>query len=168
MEKNRNKNQGFSLIEVIVIVLILGIISTITVLSVSYAYGSNANHCAKRLSSLLDYTRTQSLEMVEGTVCLRLSIESDGSIQAISIKQLGDLETELDREKIGNSSLTVYSKKDGIEFQKLDVGSSIDFKYSKNTGAFLASTMPYTMIKFEGSKTATLILVKETGRNYIK
>jgi prepilin-type N-terminal cleavage/methylation domain-containing protein len=166
MTNKPDGNKGFSLIEVIVVVLILGIVSTIAVLSVSYAYSSSANHCAKRLAYLLDYTRMQSMGMVDGTVCLRLEVKGDGSINAISIKDEGGVETVLDTEEIGNSNLTIYYT-DSVGEKKLLANHSIDFKYSKNSGAFNASTTPYSSIRVEGSKTAILVLVRETGRNYI-
>lgn len=55
---NGKSNQGFSLIEVIVVVLIIGLLSTVTIMSISYAYGSNAKRTADKISSLLDLTRT--------------------------------------------------------------------------------------------------------------
>ena len=162
--KRNNENKAISLIEVIDVVLIIGIASTIAVLSVGYAYGSSANHCAKRLSYLLDLTRTESMGLVEGIVVLRLEKTSSG-YDAISLKK--DLVTgtfvEIDREEIGNSGLKVYYV-DSTMNELSNIGDFIDFSYKKNSGAFKSA---YKSIQIIGSKTATVTLVKETGRNYV-
>jgi prepilin-type N-terminal cleavage/methylation domain-containing protein len=164
--QGKSQTYGFSLIEVIVVVLIIGIASTITVLSISYANASNANHCAKRLSSLLDLTRTQSMGMVEDSISLRLEKTAGGNYDAVMIKKDGGSEIELDREEIGNSALTISCCQASGEQVLSDI-DSIEFQYKKNTGAFDSTITPYTSIKIVGSKTATVILVTETGRNYV-
>lgn len=168
IQNNEKRNRGFSLIEVIVIVLILGIVSTIAVLSVGYAYGSSANRTANKLSSLLDLTRTQTMAMVDGSMILRLSKESNGKTYAITIQKskIGGVETkqELSKEELCNSGLDVYIQT-GTTETKLEGGSFVDLTFKKNTGAF---TSGITQIRFQGSKNAYVIIVKETGRNYVK
>ena len=162
------QNKGFSLIEVIVIVLILGIVSTVTVLGVGYAYGSSANKTANKLSSLLDLTRTQSMAMVEGSLVLRLSKETNGSTYAITLQTntIDGITTtqELSREELCNSGLSVFLHTGGIETE-LTTDAFVDLSFKKNTGALLGGV---TQIRLQGSKTAFVIIVKETGRNYVK
>lgn len=162
-DRLKKENKGFTLIEAIVVVLIIGIAATITVISIGYATKSNATHCAKRLSALLDLTRTQSMGMVDGNVLLRLEKNSDGDYEAISIQKVAGVFQEIDREEIGNSALTINYTGTADSGSLTNTGDHIDFVYKKNTGAF---TSTYTSIQIIGSRTATVTLVTDTGRNY--
>jgi prepilin-type N-terminal cleavage/methylation domain-containing protein len=185
VQLKRNRNSGFSLIELIVAVLIIGIASTITVLSVSYAHSMNASRTAQKLSSYLDLTRTQAMSMEQDSVVLRIERNSEGEYYVVSLQVSNTgVFTELDREELCNKALDIsYDRGTGL-FVPLAKDSSIDIAYKKDSGSFtktidttkpIVPTNPFASmldpiqkIRITGSKTATLVLVGLTGRNYVQ
>lgn len=165
---NGKSNQGFSLIEVIVVVLIIGLLSTVTIMSISYAYGSNAKRTADKISSLLDLTRTQSMSMVDGSILFRLQKDLSGNLYGITIQTSNHggvlVEEELAREELCNSVLELFYTSGAVD-TKFSSGNYIDLYYKKSSGAFISNV---SQLKLVGSKSATIILVKETGRNYVQ
>ena len=164
-----SKNKGFSLIEIIVVVVILGITASIAVLSVSYAYGANSERCAQKLSAHLDATRIQSIGMVDGVVYLRIEKTGHG-YDAVIVNQTVNVdgtisEVIVSQDELCNSSLTI-SYVTGSNRYVID--SSYEFQFVKSSGAFYFATDVVKELVIEGSQTTTLVLVKETGRNYLK
>lgn len=167
--KRKKSNHGFSLVEVLVVVLILGIVSGITVLNISYAYRNNAKRSAEKISALLDLARSDALSRVDGTIVLRLKEESGEVTASILVTGAGGTDRELTKEVVASSSIDVFVNKGGGDVQ-ITGATQQDISFVKSSGAFKADINGKTVekIRLKGSHSETIILVKETGRNYVQ
>lgn len=164
----RGWNDGFTLIEVIIVVLILGILGSVSILGIQAATRQNPQKAAEKLSAQLDLVREQSLAMISDSLSLRLHCKSDGSYEVITIQTSIDgtglsTETVLDSKVLCSSAVQISYEQAGT-FHTISAGTFIDFKFSKQSGAF---TVTFTKLKFTGSCEVSLRLVTATGRNYI-
>lgn len=162
-------NKAFTLIEVLVTVIIIGIISGITILSYHYVNNTNALKCAKQLSVILDKTRIESMGMVKDSIILRI-VKEDSSYCAVTYRTEIDggitKETEFDKVKIGSDSLSIlYTNAGSEEDKKVTIENPLTIRFSKDSGSIKEAI---SEIKIVGRKTSTILLVKETGRNYLK
>lgn len=167
--KRTLSNQAFTLIEVLVTVIVIGIISSILILSYHYVNNTNALKCAKQISVILDKTRMESMGMVKDSVILRI-VKEDNSYCAITYRTVIEdgitTETELDKVKIGSDSLSIcYTNAGSEEDKKVTIENPLTIRFSKDSGSIKESI---SEIKIVGRKTSTILLVKETGRNYLK
>ncbi len=160
-------NQAFTLIEVLVTVIILGIVSGIAILGFHYVNNNNAYKCAKQLSVMLDKTRLESMGMVKDSVTLSV-VKEDNSYYAITYRtrtENGDtIKTELDKVKIGSDSLTISYTNAGSE-EAVTADHPLTLQFTKDSGSIKGAV---SEIKIVGRKTSRILLVKETGRNYLK
>jgi prepilin-type N-terminal cleavage/methylation domain-containing protein len=160
-------NQAFTLIEVLVTVIIIGIISGITILSYHYVNNTNSLKCAKQLSVILDKTRMESMGMVKDSIILRI-VKEDNSYCAITYRAEieGGIskETEFDKVKIGSDSLSIFYTNAGSE-KEITNENPLTIRFSKDSGSIKEAI---SEIKIVGRKTSMILLVKETGRNYLK
>jgi len=164
------KNLGFSLIELIITVLILGILSTATAVSISNIRRGDAIGFAKSLTTALERARLESLSRPKETVTAVLSREADGYY--ITYYYQNETEKkEGDSIRLGTAQLGItLVKEDGITSVNMGTEpadiTKVEFKYSKSTGAFLTYT--YQTIQITGRNTASIKLVKETGRCFVQ
>lgn len=159
-------NQAFTLIEVLVTVIIIGIVAGISLLGFHYMNHINAFKCAKQLSVILDKTRMESMGMVKDSVFLRV-VKDDNSYYAITYRTVteGEIkEAELDKVKLGSDALTICYIKDGIE-EVVTKEQPLTIQFTKDSGSIKGEI---SEIKIVGRKTSKILLVKETGRNYVK
>lgn len=160
-------NQAFTLIEVLVTVIIIGIVSGISLLGFHYMNNINAFKCAKQLSVILDKTRMESMGMVKDSIFLRV-VKDDNSYYSITYRTVteGEITTEieLDKVKLGSDALTICYIKDGME-EVVTKGQPLTIQFTKDSGSIKGEI---SEIKIVGRKTSKILLVKETGRNYLK
>lgn len=108
------------------------------------------------------------MSMVDGSILFRLQKDLSGNLYGITIQTSNHggvlVEEELAREELCNSSLELIYTSGAVD-TKLSSGNYIDLYYKKSSGAFISNV---SQLKLVGSKSATIILVKETGRNYVQ
>lgn len=165
-KRNREKNRGYSLVELIVVVLILGVLAGAAGGAISFMRSMDTSATAQELLSLLERTRLQTLAAEEGeNVTLQLYAKN-GKYYA-RILQGGD---EVLQEQLKGTGLTItVARSHGIPPEEIVVREGIapvSFRYEKKNGAFDST---YDRIYLEGgSRQATLVLVTKTGRCYIE
>lgn len=155
-------NQGISLVEVIVVVLIVGIMASVLIVNIGYVYNTNITRAANELSDLLDLARTQSMSMVEDSLEIRVVRESS-NYYVKTYKMPGNV--EINSEELCSSSLTI-SYDVGSGLVSIPPGGFVSISYKKSSGSFITSVKEIQISS--GSRTSALVLVKETGRNYLK
>jgi prepilin-type N-terminal cleavage/methylation domain-containing protein len=171
-------NKGVSLIEVIVVVIIIGIMATAVIVNIGQVYGRNAMNAATKLSKVLDAARLESMNKADKNVSVRLKVGSN-DITATIIYKAGGTETEGETTVLGNTGLTVKimqfaagSDEIETEYRTLTGAvSQMDFSFKKSTGGFRTTveTDPKLAgVVFEGMKKAEVVLIWETGRNYVE
>lgn len=165
MKKQRKRwtgnNQGISLVEIIVIVLIIGIMASMMVINIGYAHSTNVTRAANELSDLLELSRTQTMSMVDNSLEVRIVREPKNYY--VKTYKSG---VEVNSEELCSSSLTISSYDIASGMNEIPMNGSITIAFNKGSGSFKS---PYEKIQISsGSKTITLILVKETGRNYVQ
>lgn len=165
MRKTKERNDGFSLVEVIVVVLILGVLAAATTFGISFLRSMDASATAKEVMALLERTRLQTLAVEEGeTVSLEL-FEANQKYYA-RIKQGTE---EIDSIRLKGTGLTITVRATGVIPEEVTVveegGPVVVFSYDKGNGSF---TSDWNRIEFSGTKEQVLVLVTKTGRCYLE
>lgn len=162
----RNKNAGFSLIELIVTVIIMAVLAGSAVIGVSQILRTNVTTSADKIVAALDQARYENLYL-EGNVTIKLVYENE-HYYAVTFweKENGmtPVTEERRREEIGDNRISVFAVNSG--------GSTVDIRttpvtiaFYKSSGALRAVNGMYRTIRIENaSRKAEIALVEHTGR----
>jgi prepilin-type N-terminal cleavage/methylation domain-containing protein len=179
----REKNKGFSLVELVAVIAIMAILSGTLSVMLS-RNGVRVNECANEIHSALKETRTDALSKKTAYVTIRWNDSS---------KKYVISETGKDDVKVGDASTTItvfYESENGPvsgSFTLDSYAGDVILTYNRASGAFYpmiesvdtaAGTITYkelggekiycTSFQIErGSKTKEVVLVRETGKVYI-
>jgi prepilin-type N-terminal cleavage/methylation domain-containing protein len=184
----REKNKGFSLVELVAVIAIMAILSGTLSVMLS-RNGVRVNECANEIHSALKETRTDALSKKTAYVTIRW----DDSSKKYVISETGK-----DDVKVGDASTIItvfYESEDGTgsgsdpdpSFVLDSFAGNVILTYNRASGAFYpmiesvdtaAGTITYkelggekiycTSFQIErGSKTKEVVLVRETGKVYI-
>lgn len=175
IRRRKLQNTGFSLVELIVVILILGILATGTTVAVSVIYNANVKSAARNLTAMLEKTRQEAINRASGSVWLKLYMDSNKDYYASVIYNNGGTESELAKQKLGNSSLEISVKEESGNTTRVinpaNAGALIPevsellFHFKKSTGGIVET---YTDITITGSETKNIVLIRETGRCLIE
>ena len=175
MEKafKRNKNAGYTLVELIVVIMIIAILASGTVVGFSAYYNSQVDSAAQKLVLALTKTRQESINRNEGSVRMELYQDSDGDHYAKIVFNNGSSDRILEEYKICGSliKLSVINLADEITYisntasidPAVHTEQQIDFYFKKSTGGLIED---YKDIILEGSETIDIIIIRETGRSF--
>lgn len=178
----KSNNKGVSLIELIVVILIIGILATMLVVNAASVQGRNAADAARKLSDLLDEVRLETMNRENGRMYVKVYMDAstrDIKAQVFYQKEAGEVEGDVI--ELGNSALSLtfnLENENGAVTDSTTVLSPtnpIYLQFSKSTGAFTKCSKndpsnidkQFGSITFKGIRTATLVLVWDTGRSYL-
>lgn len=157
----KNKNGGFSLVEIIVIIAIISIVSVGGIVGVGSISGKNAEQAANKLKTTLISDRTTSL----GKYKTMLHLDTDGSgivLQEAYYSTAGAADSTKSI-KICGDDVTVTKSTDGTTFEAIPTGG-FDLEFDRSSGA-LKSSASDVYIRFEKAhKTYTVLIYHLTGK----
>ena len=134
----KEKNKGYTLVELVVVVSIMAILLTIIVPNVSIIWSFRAKRAANSIAAALDKTKVEAMNRLVGE--MKLEKRSDGYYITYYLdrgKRAADISEE-DSEQIGPSRLRISyttDSEDGV-VHELQEGESLILTYDRDTGAF--------------------------------
>ena len=134
----KEKNKGYTLVELVVVVSIMAILLTIIVPNVSIIWSFRAKRAANSIAAALDKTKVEAMNRRGGE--MKLEKRSDGYYITYYLdrgKRAADISEE-DSEQIGPSRLRISyttDSEDGV-VHELQEGEFLILTYDRDTGAF--------------------------------
>lgn len=163
MKKNRNK--GFSMMELIIVVAIIGLFTGLASIGLQYVQAGNIRSTAKTIDSNLTNLRLDTMRKAEKPVMYLYKLGDDYYMLCTT-----DPAVAKDRNNgthIGNSNTAIYI--DGAELKSGEVKTVI---FKKGSGAFADSSEAKSSIevkKKNGKGTSyKIVLVPDTGKHDIE
>jgi prepilin-type N-terminal cleavage/methylation domain-containing protein len=186
----KRNNSGLTFVEMIVVVLIMAIMATVTLLSANTIQRRNVDKCANKLSKMLDTARVKTMSKSDNGYNVGLVIYYYDRTYYAQIVYLntgtGNIDEYGSKEDIGGGALDIEMKKldydnlsapatDIVNIRNVCAGAADEnaaftaakaymVKFRKSNGQFLQTQNTITVT---GSKTVNVVLVSETGRNYL-
>ena len=134
----KEKNKGYTLVELVVVISIMAILLTIIVPNVSIIWSFRAKRAANSIASALDKTKVEAMNRLVRE--MKLEKRPDGYYITYYLdrgKRAADISEE-DAEQIGPARLRISyttDSEDGV-VHELQEGESLILTYDRDTGAF--------------------------------
>ena len=132
----KEKNKGYTLVELVVVVSIMAILLTIIVPNVSIIWSFRAKRAANSIATALDKTKVEAMNRLVGE--MKLEKRSDGYYITYYLdrgKRAADISEE-DAEQIGPARLRISYTTEDEMVHELSEGEPLILTYDRDTGAF--------------------------------
>lgn len=132
----KEKNKGYTLVELVVVVSIMAILLTIIVPNVSIIWSFRAKRAANSIAAALDKTKVEAMNRLVGE--MKLEKRSDGYYITYYLdrgKRAADISEE-DAEQIGPARLRISYTTEDEMVHELSEGEPLILTYDRDTGAF--------------------------------
>ena len=173
----KNKNKGFTLVELIVVISIFTILLGILEPSVSSIFGFRAQRAANSIASALDRTKTEAMNRLVGEMVL--TKESDGFYISYNLhkgKYYGCEQTQAEKIAPANAKIGYTTDRSGYQ----DLSGQLIITFNRENGGFrqiqsgIVTTESVTTALDEKNDVAfydtgdycTAIIVKGGSRTY--
>lgn len=177
----RNKNKGFSMIELILVIAIMGIATAMISIGFGYITHANTKSTAKRLNAELSQLQINTMSRKEHPY-MYLYKMGDGYYIKYSTKEKDTNLTSSNGKLIGNSKIVIRYKgykvdlhdKKMEEFSEtLRDGTPIRLGFKKDSGAFIGHDgKRYTEILVtntqKNASSYTVKMYQATGKHYLE
>ena len=130
----KNKNKGFTLVELIVVISIFTVLLGILEPSVSSIFGFRAQRAANSIASALDRTKTEAMNRLVGEMVL--TKESDGFYISYNLhkgKHYGCEQTQAEKIAPANAKIG-YTTTDHSDYQ--DLSGQLIITFNRENGGF--------------------------------
>ena len=131
---HKNKNKGFTLVELIVVISIFTVLLGILEPSVSSIFGFRAQRAANSIASALDRTKTEAMNRLVGEMVL--TKESDGFYISYNLhkgKHYGCEQTQAEKIAPANAKIG-YTTTDHSDYQ--DLSGQLIITFNRENGGF--------------------------------
>lgn len=179
----RDRNSGFSLVELIVVIAIMAILVGVATYSFALVTGKEAGQCANNLGTALDKAKNYALAKSGSTdAYLLVKYDSDEGYIAEYYVPDSPIATAgnchlVESEKLGKKSVEVTVELDGVGFISLDDSKELRVYFNRITGAFkeaelvsggsVIHTAYCNKIEVKRGKQYELDLIAATGKHTI-
>jgi prepilin-type N-terminal cleavage/methylation domain-containing protein len=153
----REKNKGFSLIELIVVVALLAILSSIVASSLAPLFTTRARQAAMSADSLISKCKIYSMGR-KGEVYVRIYTDANGKIIGEYIEDTTLVETTV----LGSSGVKLSVDEVYISFKRSTGGLDV-FGPDMTTPPTSTNAISFS----SGGKTYTITLLASTGRHEV-
>lgn len=160
----KNRNAGFSLVEVIVVIAIMGVLIGMASTGISLLFSRDAEKCAMEIESGLDKLRTYTMSK-KGSWYMK--IEQDGANYLMTIyRDEGTGEAVYEQINLG-SKVTLAPTEIRLQFNRVTGGVA----YVDIAGSGWTTPGDMITIQVDSNRTnrsKTVNIVKLTGRHFIE
>lgn len=181
MKNNRNKNAGFSLVELVVIIAIVSILTAGTSIGVSLAFSRDAARCANILNDTLYSVRMDSMSK-PGKYTMEVKNAGSTNTQYVAEIKCDDILIEtvyLEGDAAANkvNIITAKLKSGGSEVQLMSSeADSLKIEFDKSKGCVETGTgtdipgdgiIEFHIIPRSSNRTSDVSLITATGKHTV-
>lgn len=193
MEKQRNLEAGFTLVEMIVVIAIMAILAGVAAGSLSLITAGNAKKCSARFNGALNEAQVQTMSLKDPSY-LYLYRESSGKVMVATSNEKCDSRSDFDTKaanmktrEVGDKAITVKFTfaADGVSTtsdveKTLGDDQMLRIVYRKDNGAYdVAESGQFGSggrlgnlfikeVKFSGKGRYKVKMVEETGKHFVE
>lgn len=165
MKSINMKNKGITLVEILVVVAISSIMVGITANSISLAFSRDAERCARTIDVALESVRMSSMSQ-KGTFTLEIDRVNNQLITHSAVNGTTSTVSENLQSQVTVSFPDIDAESLKITFYKSS--GKVKSVINQDNSAVQDKLIRIKCTNGSGSKVATVVLIRNTGRHYVE